>query len=49
MDEVVSWFASLSSFSIVLSFLDWLFVFVNSFSELYRKVLFSEADDGEDA
>jgi len=49
MDEVVSWLASLLSFSIVLSFLNWLFVFVNSFSELYRRVLFSEADDGEDA
>ena len=37
--EIVYW---------VASSLGWLFVFVIPFSELYRRDLFSEADDGAD-
>ena len=48
-DEAVVWFVSLFSFSTVLSFLGWLFVFVIWFNELYKRVLFSDADDGGDA
>ena len=44
-DKVISCSASLSSLSIVLSFLDWLLIFVNSYNELYSKVLFSDVDD----